>query len=299
MQLAALAALSLILFMVIGFGIVYLLYGMDGLLMDGSGPHKEQLTIFKILQLSQAVGLFVLPPLILRFMERRQSFYFHFHAPVYGSLWLYAFAMMLVAMPLWDLLGRWNAGLTLPESLKTVEEWMRINEERAREVTTAFLKENSIGALLSNFVIIGLLASVGEELFFRGALQNIFIRWFKNPHVAIWFTAILFSAMHLQFYGFVPRLFLGALLGYLYWWSNCIWMPIFAHLVNNGYVVVGSFILLRQDGSLGALDYDEQTPYYIYVFSALALGYFIYRYYQYAQQERLLQLDLENGEELD
>lgn len=286
-------------FTFIGFAIVYSIYGMDGIRMDIGNPSEQGIVALKILQITQAIGLFVLPPLLLRYVERKSTFYFDFHTPIYASLWLYAFAMMLVAIPVWDFLGRWNASLSLPESLASVEEWMRAKEDELGALTKAFLGTDTIGGLISNFFMVGILAALGEELFFRGVLQNVFIRWIKNPHVAIWITAIIFSAIHLQFYGFVPRLFLGALLGYLYWWSNCIWLPILAHLVNNGYAIIAAFFLVRQGKPLDGLDYDEQTPYYIYLFSALALIYFIYRYYQYAKLERQLQDEIADGEKLD
>lgn len=299
LQLLAFAALSLILFLIIGLAIVYLIYGMDGMRIDMNNPTERDVAVLKILQLTQAIGLFVLPPLLLRHAERKSTFYFDFHRPIYTSLWLYAFAMMLIAIPLWDLLANWNAAIVLPENLKPVEEWMRAKEEELAKVTEAFIQTDTFSGLIGNLFIVGVLAAIGEELFFRGILQNIFIRWFKNPHAAIWITAIIFSAIHLQFYGFVPRMFLGALLGYLYWWSNCIWLPILAHLTNNGYAVIAAFALVRQGKSLDALDYGERTPFYIYLFSAVALIYFVYRYRLYAELERQLQDELAHGEELD
>ncbi|WP_051292807.1 CPBP family intramembrane glutamic endopeptidase [Olivibacter sitiensis] len=299
LQLLALTALSLIVFSVIGLAIIFFLYGLDAMKLNMVQPTERDVEVFRILQITQSIGLFVLPPLLLRYLERKSTFYFDLHAPRYASLWLYASAMMLIAIPTWDLLGRWNAGIALPESLKSVEVWMQEKEEQAKILTEAFLQTKTWSGLIGNIFMIAVLAAVGEEFFFRGILQNALVRWFKNPHVAIWVTAIIFSAIHLQFYGFLPRMFLGALLGYLYWWSNCIWLPILAHFVNNGYAVIASFVLIKQGKNLDAVDYGEQTPYYIYIFSVLALGYFLYRFYQYALLERQLEQDNTDGKRLD
>ena len=93
---------------------------------------------------------------------------------------------------------------------------------------------NSISSLLINMVMIGVIPAIGEEFLFRGALQKIFSEWTKNKHLGIWISAILFSAMHLQFYGFIPRMLLGALFGYTLLWTGSLWIPIFGHFVNNG-----------------------------------------------------------------
>jgi hypothetical protein len=94
-----------------------------------------------------------------------------------------------------------------------------------------------------NLIIVALLAAVGEELLFRGAMQNIIIEWTKNKHTAVWITAILFSAMHAQFYGFLPRMLLGVVLGYLYIWSGSLWLSMLFHFLNNGLAVLFSYLI--------------------------------------------------------
>ncbi|TAF81977.1 MAG: CPBP family intramembrane metalloprotease, partial [Sphingobacteriales bacterium] len=103
-------------------------------------------------------------------------------------------------------------------------------------------------------LMIAILPAIGEELFFRGTIQNIFTALFKNPHVAVWLTAILFSAIHLQFYGFLPRMFLGALFGYLFIWGKSIWLPILGHFLNNGFAVIMAFRLQQEGKSISELD---------------------------------------------
>jgi membrane protease YdiL (CAAX protease family) len=101
-----------------------------------------------------------------------------------------------------------------------------------------FLLSDSTGDLLVNFMMIAILPAIGEEFLFRGVLQRLFINWTRNAHVGILVSAFLFSFIHFQFYGFVPRFLLGLYFGYLMFWSASIWVPVAAHLINNGMAVL-------------------------------------------------------------
>jgi hypothetical protein len=126
--------------------------------------------------------------------------------------------------------------------------------------------------------------SEGEELLFRGALQTIFLRWIRNPHVAILLVAFIFSAIHMQFYGFFPRLALGLLFGYLFYWSNNLWIPIFAHLVNNGAVVINTFIYQRQGNELSSLELSVSIPTFTYYISAIVVIYALLAFRNHTNQ---------------
>ena len=142
-----------------------------------------------------------------------------------------------------NLLVMWNQSMHLPEALSGLEEWMRQQEDMAEETTRILLDAKSIGALLLLIFIVGFLTGVGEEFTFRGIIQNLIAGKRRNAHAAVWITAIIFSAVHLQFYGFIPRLAIGAYLGYLLVWSRSIWLPVFAHFVNNSLAVISSYIV--------------------------------------------------------
>jgi membrane protease YdiL (CAAX protease family) len=126
----------------------------------------------------------------------------------------------------------------LPSALSGIENWMRISEDKATELTEAFTQGTSVGTLIINLIVIALMAALSEELFFRGMLQKVLLECFKNKHIAIWIGAALFSAFHMQFFGFLPRMVMGAFLGYLFLWSGSLWPSIFAHFINNGTAVV-------------------------------------------------------------
>jgi uncharacterized protein len=131
-----------------------------------------------------------------------------------------------------------NQKLNLPESMKSVQDWMKKSEDATGELTKFITDFKSPSQLIVAIVVVAILAGVSEELMFRGVLQNIAIKAFKNHHVAIWFAAFWFSFIHFQFFGFIPRMLLGALFGYLYFWTKNLWIPIFAHFVNNGFTLL-------------------------------------------------------------
>jgi membrane protease YdiL (CAAX protease family) len=140
----------------------------------------------------------------------------------------------------------WNANLELPEFLKRFQEMARAKEDQLAEFTKAVTQFHTLPDMLLGLLVIALLPAIGEELVFRGLIQNEFWRGSKNIHVAVWASAFVFSAIHMQFFGFVPRMLLGALFGYLYYWSGNLAVPIFAHFFNNGFSVVAIYLEHQQ-----------------------------------------------------
>ena len=192
-----------------------------------------RLTIF-----TQDLIIFISTPLLAQFFLWKDSTKksLQLRTPNFIILVLGVIAMVSIS-PLIDVLSTWNQGLQLPESLKAIEDWM-INTEKAAEVTTnTLLNTDSWGGFAMNIIIIAIMAGIGEELMFRGVIQKILIGWTKNIHLGILYTAIIFSAIHFQFYGFVPRMILGMVLGYLYIWSKSLWVPVIAHAINNALTV--------------------------------------------------------------
>lgn len=142
-----------------------------------------------------------------------------------------AIAAIIIAFPFVAWLGEINQRIPLPQ-------WMRGLEDNVGTQMEAFLKAKSTFDVIINVILIGLLPAICEEICFRGALQRILIHIFRSPIAGIIVTAILFSALHMQFQGFLPRMFLGALLGFMYWYSGSLWPGIAAHFVNNAVQVV-------------------------------------------------------------
>ena len=155
--------------------------------------------------------------------------------------------------PLINLLLDWNSHLQLPASLAAMEEMMRSMETEAEKLTESFLVMHTNFDLIINLLMIALLPAVGEELLFRGVLQKLIQQATKNKHWAVLITGFIFSAIHMQFFGFLPRFMLGIFLGYLLVWTGSIWAPILAHFINNG-----SAVLLSYYEQKNAITIDEE-----------------------------------------
>ena len=154
---------------------------------------------------------------------------------------LIAFLFAVAALPMISMLADWNNGIELPTFLASVEEMMRQMEEQAKVLTERFLQTSSVGMMVANLFVMALLPAICEEMMFRGWLQRVLGKS-VNYHTAIWVSAVVFSAIHFQFYGFIPRMLIGAALGYLYHYTGSLWASILAHFVNNAAAVVFAFL---------------------------------------------------------
>lgn len=167
---------------------------------------------------------------------------------------LLAVAALIASIPAMNLVISLNQSLTLPDSLQWLETAIREMEDRAAETIALLQGGEGIGNLVMNILIIGVLAGFGEELFFRGTLMRLMTTGRVNSHVAVWTVAIVFSALHLQFFGFVPRTLLGAYFGYLLVWSRCLWIPIIIHATNNIIYVYWQWAYGAADGEATPVD---------------------------------------------
>lgn len=231
-----------------GMGLTEILSGLT----DFSDPRI--MIVIRYQQVVLAFALFIVPALLAGFLfEGKVVRYFGLGKPSQPLAYLLVFALIFAAMPFVSWMITANEMLRLPEWLKGVEEWMRTTEAEAARLTDAFIQMTSPGMFLFNFFMIALLPAVGEELLFRGLFQQLLRAWLKNVHVAIFISALFFSALHMQFFGFLPRMMLGVLFGYLFYWSGSIWLPVWAHLLNNAMVII--FAYLSQIGMIGG-DYE-------------------------------------------
>ncbi len=198
----------------------------------------DTLKFLKYLQIIQSIGLFIVPSFIIGYIfHNRPSVYLGFIATK-RYLIILTILIFLAAIPLINSLAIINESMQLPNWLGGLENWMIEQEANAAQLTKAFLKMDNLGNLIFNIIMLGILPALGEELIFRGIIQRLFAEWTKNIHLGIVVAAILFSALHMQFYGFLPRMVLGILLGYLFYWSGSIWIPIIGHFVNNAMAII-------------------------------------------------------------
>lgn len=204
-------------------------------------------------QLISSILIFIVPPFVFTLLvtpslpspQGRVRGYLHLDQSFQVVFALIIPVLMIASLPLINLMAEINTKMILPDFLSEVEQSMKKAEEEAKVMTEAFLRMDSPGALIFNMVMIALIPAFGEELLFRGVVQKLFSQWTRNVHWGIWIAAALFSALHGQFYGFLPRMVLGGLLGYLLLWSGSLWLPILAHFINNGTAVLVAY-LIRQ-----------------------------------------------------
>ena len=233
----------LLLLLIASFVLFYLI-GMLGFIL-GETPNMLDLTVgntmsvLKWMQGCSAIGLFVAPPLLFAYFTKHQLGWNH----VNRQQILLAVAFMMISMPFINGLAVWNEGLHLPSFLGSLESWIRQAEAEAMRMTEAFLIMDTPLDLLINLVVIAIIPAVGEELLFRGVIQKLFLKWNGKVHLSVWLTAFVFSAVHMQFLGFFPRLILGAVLGYMLVWSGSLWLPIVAHFTNNAFAVLLTYFI--------------------------------------------------------
>lgn len=217
-------------------------------LMLGDGTSAPRMRIAMVMQ---DILMFVLPALIIAVIVARRpgDFLELTKAPGWSDVMLVLFALV-VSAPAMNFIIEWNQQLSLPESLSGVEQWMREAERNAESSIKVLTGNTSVGGLVMSLLIIGVLAGFSEELFFRGALQQVFVTTPMSAHVAIWISAVLFSAMHMQFFGFFPRLLLGGFFGYLVYWSGSLWLAMIAHVANNCMAVTLMWVKARSGGEI-------------------------------------------------
>ncbi|WP_018476489.1 CPBP family intramembrane glutamic endopeptidase [Pontibacter roseus] len=264
---------------VFGIGIA----DLTSLLADPT-EHPEGADALLLFQgLVQFFSFVVGPLLMIRLMGYTTPDFLNWKKLPVPALLLLAGLLVIFIMPANSLIINWNAKLSLPDFMQGFEQWARAKEDELAELTKLIANFGTVPRLLMGLVVIAVIPAIGEELVFRGILQRQVHRWSGSAHVAVWVAAIIFAAIHVQFFGFVPRALLGALFGYLYLWSGNIWVPIVAHFFNNGFTV---FLLYLQQSK--AIDYNvestEPMPIYTIVLSLVLSAAVIYYLYKQFMQ---------------
>lgn len=230
------------------FGIVALVpfYGTDILAILTAPDFSNPLNInaMKVVQIINMAGGLLLPALVYIWLcEPVTDLKVLFACRPNASLALCCTVLVIIAsQPIISWTNELNSYLTLPPWLSGVESWMKNAETMNAKLTEAFLSTTSTGGFAVNIFMIAILPAFAEEILFRGALAGLFRKWSRSTHLAVLLSAFIFAAIHLQFYGFLPRFLLGVLLGYLFFWSGRLWLPIIAHFTNNFLSVVAEFM---------------------------------------------------------
>lgn len=217
----------------IGTGIFFTFHGISGNLSQYPG-------MMRMMQFVSAVGTFLFPALAVAWLcSPDPADYLCIKRKTDNRVLALVLVSMVLMSPTTTLTALLNKQMILPSFMAPIENWMQTQEALAEQLTNTLLAGDGLLIVLSNLLVMAVMAGITEEFLFRGALQRIIGQWTTNHHIVIWSAAIIFSAFHLQFYGFLPRMLLGAYFGYLLYWSKNIWVPVFAHFVNNAFAVIG------------------------------------------------------------
>lgn len=213
--------------------------------------------MLKIGMVLQDIFVFTLPPLITAMIATRlPARLLALDVKPNLTLLMLSVATLVCSMPAMNFVIEWNKGWHLPASMSGVEQLFRSMEENAQAVTDSLMAGCTIPSLIVSVLIVGVLAGFSEELFFRGGMQRIMTAGKTNSQVAVWAVAIIFSLIHFQFFGFVPRMLLGAFFGYLLVWTGSVWIPMIVHMVNNSLVVVSTWWSVNHPSDSG-MDLDK------------------------------------------
>ena len=214
-----------------------------------NGSDLQDLKNLQITQIISGVVGFLMPAVVYAMLVQEKPFnYLGFKKiPTWSLLGVVA---MFAVIPFLSMVTEWNDGIVFPESMRALEEQLRFTQEKSEEIIKMFISQ---GSLCSSLLIIAALAAISEELLFRSVIQKSLIKLFKNAHVAIIVTAIIFSAFHFDFFGFFPRMILGIMLGYMFYLSGSIFPSMLMHFVNNATIVLIYYLSTR-----GFIDIDVE-----------------------------------------
>ncbi|MBN7814970.1 CPBP family intramembrane glutamic endopeptidase [Algoriphagus pacificus] len=275
--------LSLIVIVLVAFGVLILLQGIAlalvpvlfnipiddllGLINGNYDVPNGRMAMLFVQGLGSGIGFWVAAWVITTFIEKANLKWdvqlSRFNWKALGLV----LAITVGGMLFNSFLVYFNSNLSLPEFMSGIEAWMKETEDQLMGLTKFLTDFQTIPELITGILVIGVLAGIGEEMFFRGLVQAKMHRYLKSGHWGVWMTAIIFSAIHLQFYGFLPRVFLGAIFGYMYLYSGSLIYPILAHIFNNSFTVIMVYL-----SNQGVIDFDlESTDDVSYVASLTGL----------------------------
>jgi membrane protease YdiL (CAAX protease family) len=261
---------------------------------DPTLSHPGSLQAIRIFQLIISISWFLLTPLIYSLLVYKQKAagFLQFNAVQPSKLYFTGIILLLASIPFVGWLQQINTGLDLGTMAKQAED-------QATNLTKRFLQMPTVGDFIFNLVMVAIIPALGEELYFRGAMQQIFREWLGKPWPAIIITAAIFSAVHGQFLTFLPRFFLGILLGFVFERSGSIWLPILLHFINNGMQVVLVYLFQRGIISMNLMDDPGRMPLWAGISSALVTFALFHLFYRQSSWFKPAINQPDNGERMD
>ena len=218
------------------------IFGSDLSVLGGSSTSftSKDVSFLRYLLVVQDISILIIPSIILlNLLEKRKHGIksLGLQLPSLSDAGL-VLLLTFCLFPITSFTGELNSAVHLPTWLSGIEDWMIQKEKNADNLIDSLVNSGGLWVMILNIITIAMIPAISEELLFRGVLQKILGRLFRSANVGIWVTAIIFSTVHFQFFGFVPRLILGLAFGYLYFWGGTLWLPVTAHFVNNAFPVI-------------------------------------------------------------
>jgi membrane protease YdiL (CAAX protease family) len=283
LMLLAVAGFCLMIASIAGSLLIFIRFGFSVDIQEIQANIAYYPDLLKGIQFLQVLGLFIFPSIICaKLFSDNYKKYLHTSAPIYLPVAVWTVVSIVAAIPFLNFTYHINQQMVFPVALEGLETLLQKMEESGAQLSEAMLSVDNFGGLLFNVLLICVLTAVGEEFMFRGLLQNLFGQFIRHSHVVIWTVALLFSAFHLQFYGFVPRLLLGAYLGYLLHYTKTIWIPVLAHFVNNLFGVVTYYVF--RDNLQRMQEMDAIGTGATWWLSIVSLALFVFCFRQIAQR---------------
>lgn len=231
---------------IVGY-VVFKLFGVDITQIDvfvaEPNEYQREMLFVKLFQIIASVGTFIVPAILFpKAINKLPIYFLRIKEKTTGYSIVTAIFLMVISMPAVSFIYEINKSIVFPQNLAWLELQLRQMEENAQNITSAFINTTSVAQLFLNAVVVAIVPAIAEELFFRGCLQNFVRLVFQNIHISVWFTAIIFSGFHAQFFGFIPRVMLGVMLGYIFVYSGSIWVAAIAHFFNNFFALLSAYL---------------------------------------------------------
>jgi len=246
----AIILFSSFIFSLIGFLLLGILFGASGVQV-ALGASLTNLNALKLMQILQTTGIFIVPAILSASLFSKKPWHYLGFQRVKTDTIFKTLLIVLISLPAINLLASVN-------QLIPLSDWMIELEKKAEALTKAFLITDSFWVFLVNIFMVAILPAIGEELIFRGILQRRLVELTRSRWTGIIIAAAVFSGIHMQFQGFIPRFALGVAFGYLLEVTGSIWVPIFAHFFNNaiaatGYMLIGTGTVDERIEDIGGL----------------------------------------------
>lgn len=292
--------LSIVVMVLVTFGVLVLLQGLGLLLLpflfgipleeltalftaESSHPNGRMAFLF-VQGLGGGFGFYVAALLIAKVIDKADFGWQQQMSRVKFMGFALTLAIMVGAVLFNGLLIDWNAKIVLPEFLNELEQMMRSKEDELMALTKYLTDFENVGEFLMGILVIGVLAGIGEEVLFRGVLQPKLQLFTGNAHIAIWLSAFIFSAIHFQFYGFFPRMMLGAVFGYLYLYSGSLVYPILGHILNNTFTVLMVYL-----NKLGKIEFNiDETDQVSFPIALIGLLILVVGFWMFKDKTRII-----------